>query len=377
MEHNDTRIFVDDAWKQTKLDFTEFEKNLLQSIVGSTRVLVVNEGEENQGEKQIKILSVISLREKTILYEAVLIDGTVEFPIVVKSTIKYTEVYNEQLLIEELLYKLNPDTHFESLWDEEFEKYILSDSLRAQLEPLLERERKYPTYVYEKNVLDKEYEYNKVVWDKAIELGREEYAYKTFGIYTDKDQPIVHYLMEKLQPFEAITAAHLSESNKDSVDFDTMGLNKLAVDVINCLSLIHQSQILHLDLTPMNIMVKGEKYVVIDFGVSIGDYKISLEEHDEVKLYRGNPLSAARQSYFGKYRRSNDLESLVYILEMAAGNKLSWASEQQSRDDEEIYAKKSSFTPKDSRVCKLWNYINEVNENDAEIDYDRCLGFFL
>lgn len=363
MNCRDNIIFVENSYESTQKDFTESEKVLLNRIVGSIRELDEDsESPSSVKDLKIKILSIISMRRKTVLYNAILIDKKSKFPIVVKSTIQYSEKYRDDDLMEGLMDILK--NKFGAFYDYKSNQYILSNEQKSILETLRRLENIYPRLFYDDSILDSEYISHKKIWEKAVELSMEEYTCKTFGVYYDMDEPIVHYLIEKLQPLVIVNIA--------------LDISNFAIDVIRSLSVIHASGMLHLDVTPLNIMLKGDKYVVIDFGTTI-KYENSTKENTEIKRYRGTPWTAARQSYHDKYSYTSDLESLVYILELFTKYELPWSFDQ---DDEETYYKKMKFVPTDPRSKKLWNYINEINEKSkiknsvVQIDYDKCVSFF-
>lgn len=115
-------------------------------------------------------------------------------------------------------------------------------------------------------------------------------------------------------------------------------------ELVVCLEEIHSDNIVHRDIKPMNIMLHGNRMIIIDFSLSINqDYKLR-------PSIVGSPIFMsikAHKDELKKYSYHDDLESVFYTFIYCINGVLPWSfiptSMSKTRAMEEIHFQKSIY----------------------------------
>lgn len=162
----------------------------------------------------------------------------------------------------------------------------------------------------------------------------EEYALKVskkkFRIQREYDNfqllPKSPYLVQSYDLFEAtdliILQMELCERDILGLSFDDNSVCKLIHDVASALDVIHSSGFLHLDVSPSNILIKGNQFKLADFGTVIengtfqrGDEGAGPYVSPEIFAFPGNPKTG-----YVIVTPSTDIFSFgVVLLEILSG----------------------------------------------------------
>jgi serine/threonine protein kinase len=174
------------------------------------------------------------------------------------------------------------------------------------------------------SILQKEYD----MYKKLYELNYVEDNVKIYKmIYTEKYNILVMELLDK--SLEKL----FNESNKK---FDILFVINLAVDILNLIEKLHNSNVIHRDIKPDNFMYdKNGKLKLIDFGLSKIYYKNN--RHIKFKDNRsliGTARYASVNMHIGiEPTRRDDMESIGYMLIYFAKGKLPWQGLKKNKDN--------------------------------------------
>lgn len=355
-------------------EFSEEDLVYLRGLLGTTRTVSAEEdatADATADKKNITFVSILSIRELTILYNAIL-DGT---PVVAKVAIKYEVLQQRESMLEEICFDHEIELE-DGQWDKQNEKWNLTEEQEQFILPKLEEAIK--TFKYTDTFI-------KDVQLEAFfheNLKNCDFVPKYYGLFYCED--IVIYVIEKL--------------GKDLFR-ERPPLEKVAIDVIKALECLHTTDVdayipgyLHRDVTPGNILNNDRGGVcLIDFGVTslAANCRHPGKEKKKYSLTVGNPAFAPSIAFLGCYNYAADLEGLVYTLEVLYSGEetIPWgilACEGRSEDDkgvwrdelsERAYLLRQGFVPRDKRVKKLLEYIQTIGNEMP--DYQKCIGFFL
>jgi len=141
-------------------------------------------------------------------------------------------------------------------------------------------------------------------------------------------------------------------------------INSVMIQMLNAIDFIHTEDILHLDIKPDNIMKKGNRWYLIDFGLA-KRYKLQDENcinQDMIK--HGTPWYMARDAHIGLISRKCDLESLVYTLATMNKTILSW-QKNWGKIDRKIIS--------DLILCEKNKFFNSINTLNFPENFKRFI----
>jgi serine/threonine protein kinase len=147
-----------------------------------------------------------------------------------------------------------------------------------------------------------------------------------FGIYNDKPCLIMTL-------YECSLYDYIRNSRLTLTDEHFLKIIWLLLDVIEN---IHKNWVLHRDIKPQNVMIKGGELFLIDFGLAtfyINDNG-KHNEYTHINTIIGTPYFASINIHEGhRYSRRDDLISLGYVLLYMMG--LSWDIDSSTPENEE------------------------------------------
>jgi len=115
-------------------------------------------------------------------------------------------------------------------------------------------------------------------------------------------------------------------------------------ELVVCLEEIHSENIVHRDIKPMNIMLHGNRMIIIDFSLSIH------QEHTLRSTVVGSPIFMsikAHKDELKKYTYHDDLESTFYTFIYCINGVLPWSfiptSMSKTKAMEEIHFQKTIY----------------------------------
>ena len=113
--------------------------------------------------------------------------------------------------------------------------------------------------------------------------------------------------------------------------------NKSMNGVLNALKYMSSKSYIHLDIKPENIMVKGDSWYLIDFGIATR-FKPDRETiADPNKEGNGTNWFISRDVHKGLMTKRADLESLIYTMLKAKGHSLPWERNKSTRESKNQY----------------------------------------
>jgi hypothetical protein len=87
---------------------------------------------------------------------------------------------------------------------------------------------------------------------------------------------------------------------------------EIAWQMVKMLEALHKKGLVHNDLAPKNLLLKGRRLKLNDFGVVVG---LSPDEHELIdESFRGTPYFASNAAMRGRYNWSSDVISFVMVL---------------------------------------------------------------
>ena len=150
----------------------------------------------------------------------------------------------------------------------------------------------------------------------------------------------------------------------------------LAEKLITILEEIHRKNVIHRDLKPDNILMKGEEIFLTDFGLSKIEKKKASKKPKKPQFV-GNLKYASIDSHFGNnISKKDDLESLGYVLMNFLLGHLPWEkinSNDLNEKIEKIGKRKQFFLENEleslpRRVAQYFSYVKTLKNHDA-VDY--------
>lgn len=337
----------------------EDERKILESLTNTSRVT-------RTGAK-LQFTSLLKRSRLVYVFAGILLD-TGE-PVIIKTGFRYELLDPLATQMENVFCDMGLDIQLpeeaanEGYAKEHLEKFICNLSAEQKLEFYFKLDEALTRrlYTFQQRPLDNEAFTHQQI-DKAIQKAYERMVLPRFILYdVDYMLPVEFYVME-----------HLGVSMVKQ----PMSYTIVARDILTALKVINRAGYIHGDISVNNIVRNNQGgAALIDFGVALPTWSLGSTfgestDPEAPEGFRGTNAFAAVGLYQGMTTKTDDIESLCYVLELLAGHQLPWTF--MLKNYNEVYKAKLTYIPKEPSIATLYQYIRQGGNTDL----DYCISLF-